>query len=69
MIIDDKDPQKYMAILEIKYMVKTSSIVDPKVYLGADVGKLLYVNYSYVWTMSSDFYVKEKIQNVKKRLK
>ena len=58
-----------MAVLESKDKVKTSSIGEAKVYLGADVGKLLYGDSSYTWTTSSDSYVKEAINNVKKRLK
>ena len=49
--------------------MKTSSIGEAKVYLGDDVGKLLYGDNSYTWTMSSDSYVKEAINNVKNRLK
>ena len=68
-IIVDKDPQNYMAILENKYTVIPYSIGEPKVYLGANVGKLLYGNSSYDWTMISGLYVEEAIKNVKKRLK
>ena len=58
-----------MAMLESKYMVKPSSIVYPKSNLGDNVGKVLYGDSSYACTMSSDSYVKEAINNVKKRLK
>ena len=44
-------------MLDSNYMVKPYSIWDPKVYLGADVGKLLYGDGSYAFTMSSDLYV------------
>ena len=67
-VIVDKNPWKYMAVLESKYKVKTSSIGEAKVYLEADAGKLLYGDSSYTWTMISDSYVKEAINNVKKRL-
>ena len=50
-------------------MVKLSSIGYPKVYFRAEIGKVLYGDGSYTWTTSSDFYVKESIKNVKKRLK
>ena len=50
----DKDPWNYMSMLESKYMVKPSSIWDPKVYLGSDIGELLYRHGSYAWTMISD---------------
>ena len=58
MLIVYKDPWKYMAILESKYMVKPSSIWYTKVYLWADVGKVFYVDGSYDLTMSSYPYVK-----------
>ena len=58
-----------MAMLDIKYTVKTSSIGDTKVYLGANFGKVSYGDGSYAWTMSSDSYVKKVIKNVNKRLK
>ena len=58
-----------MAMFGIKYIVKPSTIGDPKVYLWADVGKLLYGNSYYACTMRSGFYFKVAIKNVKKRLK
>ena len=58
-----------MAMLESKYKVKNFIIGEPKIYLGADVEKVLYVDGSYAWTMSSYLYVKEVIKNVKKRFK
>ena len=57
-----------MAVLDIKYTVKPSSIGGPKVYLGYDVGKLLYHYGSYSCTMISDSYIKEAMNNVKKWL-
>ena len=51
-----------MAMLESNYTVKPSSIGDPKVYLGADFGKVLYGDGSYAWTMSYDSYVNEAIK-------
>ena len=58
-----------MAVLESKYTVKTSIIGKPKVHLRANVGKLLYGDGSYAWTMSSDSYIKETINNADKRIK
>ena len=58
-----------MAMLESKYIVKPSSVGYPKVYLGADFGKLFYGDSSYDWTMSSGSYFKEAIKNVKNGLK
>ena len=47
----------------------TTSIGEPKVYLRADVGKLLYCDGNYAWKMSPDSHVEEAINKVKKRLK
>ena len=47
LLIFDKDRQKYTSMLESKYIMKSSSIGDPKVYLGDDVGKVLYGDGSY----------------------
>ena len=68
LLIVDKYPRKYMAILNIKYMMKPSSIGETKVYLGSDFGKVFYGNGSYTWTMISDMYAKEDLKNMKKRL-
>ena len=68
LIVDDS-PKVYMDMLEEKYTVKPSSIGVPKVYFGADIGKVKYEDNSEAWTMSSDSYVKEAIKNVKRRLK
>ena len=57
-IIVEKCPLKYMAMLEIKYTVKPYSIGDPKVYLGDNVGKVLYGDGYYALTMRYYLYVK-----------
>ena len=64
--IFDKYPEKNMDRKESKYTLKSSSIGDPKVYLGANVVKLLYGNDYYDWTMISDLYVQAAIKNMKK---
>ena len=58
-----------MVVLEIKYTVEPSSTGELKVYIGDNVGKNLYGDGSYAWTMNSDLHVKEGINNGKKRLK
>ena len=67
-LIIDKNPRKYMDMLEEKFPVKPSSIEEPKLYLGANIGRVEYPDGSKAWTMSSDSYVKEAIRNVKQRL-
>ena len=58
LLILEKYPQNYMTMLESKYTVKPSFIGDPKLYLVDDVGKLLYGDGSYTWTIISDSYIK-----------
>ena len=58
-----------MATLDSKYTVKPSNIGEDKVYLGYYVEKVLLSDGSYTWTTKSDLFVKEAINNVKKKLK
>ena len=67
-LIVDKDPRKYMEMLDSKYTVKPSSIEEPKFYLVSGVGKVLYGDGYYAWAMSCNSYFKETIKNVKKRI-
>ena len=69
MLIFDKDPRNFMVVLESKYMVEPSSIGNHRVYLGVVVGKVIYGSGYYSCIVRSDLYVKEAINNVKKRLK
>ena len=64
-----KTYQKYMAMLDSEYLVKPYSIGYPKVSLGDNVGKILFVNGSYGCTMRFDSYIKEVIKTVNNRLK
>ena len=50
----EKDTWNYMAMLEYKYTIKTFSIGEPKVYLGAHIGKGLYCDGFYACNMGSD---------------
>ena len=56
-------------MLIVKYIVNPSIMVDPELCLGADIGKVHYCYISYALTMSSDYYAKEDIGNVKKHMK
>ena len=58
-----------MSVLMQKYTVKSSSIVDIRLYLGANIGIEDYGNVSYAWTMTFYPHVKEAIRNLKKRIK
>ena len=68
-IIVEKDHSKLMSTLMKNYTVKTSSIGEPNLYLGSDIGKLDYIYGSCAWRMRQDYYIKEAIRNVKKHMK
>ena len=68
LLIIDKEPKRYMEMIQQSFTVKPSSIEEPKSYLGADVNKVYYDDGSYGWTMGSETYVKQAINNLKKRL-
>ena len=57
-----------MNILKQEYTVNPGSIGKPKTYLGAAISKALYPDGSYAWLMSSNNYVREALQNIKKEL-
>ena len=67
-LIIDKNPERFINLLNENYTVKPASIREPKVYLGADISKAYYPDGSYAWTMGSQRYVKEAIRNVEKPL-
>ena len=67
-LILDVNPREHMTMLEDNYPVKKGSIEEPKTYLGSDIGKMYYPDGTMAWTMGSNAYVKEAINNVKKRL-
>ena len=50
--------------LDQHFLLKPSSIGEPKIYLGADVKKYEIRTDEWVWAMSSDTYVKAQIKNV-----
>ena len=66
--IIDKDLSKHMYTLHDNYTVKPSSIDEPKLYLGANVNKVFYLNGTYAWAMGSTSYAKVAIKNVRKVL-
>ena len=68
-LILDKDPERFMQVLNEKYTIKPGSIGEPKVYLGGGISKALYPDGSYAWLMSSSNYVREALRNIKKDLK
>ena len=61
-LILDKKHKKYMHIDEDSNIVKPSIIGNPKVYPGADIGKIYYPDGSYAWTMRSKSYTKQKLR-------
>ena len=63
-------PKKLMDMLESKYPLKSDSIGQPMVYLGANIQKLpSNTPGKECWGASAEQYVKEAVANVKQRLK
>ena len=68
LLIIDQTPSKYMEMVSKDFTIKPGSVEVPKMYLGADIGKVSYPDGSYAWTMSSEGYVKKVVANIKKKL-
>ena len=68
LLIIDKLPQRHMKMIQEDFTVKPDSIEVPKSYLGAEIGKVVYPDGSYAWTMGAQGYVKKVVKNIKKRL-
>ena len=68
LLIIDQAPARYMKMIQENFTLKPDSIEIPKMYLGAEIGKVQYADGSYAWTMSPDSYIKKIIANIKKRL-
>ena len=68
LLIIDKQPMRYMKMIQQDFTVKPDSIERPTAYLGAEIGKVTYPDGSYAWTMGAQGYVKKVVNNVKKRL-
>ena len=66
----DKNPKKYMDMIEQDFKIKEGSVGPPRVYLGADC----QLNPSRTdsvdcWGMSAEQYCKEAVKNVKKKMR
>ena len=68
-LILDKTPKKHMDMFEESYTVKLSIIVDSKVYIGADNGRVYHYDGSYKWVMKSKSYARETTKNRRKYLR
>ena len=68
LLIIDKNPKRYMDMIQDNFTVKKDSIEVPKSYLGAEVDKMYYPDGSYAWTMGAKQYVKKAVKNLKKKL-
>ena len=58
------DPMKTMKGIQCKFKLKDDKIEDPKMYLGADLSKMLNVDGDECWSMSSDTYCQAAVKNV-----
>ena len=55
-----------MEIIKEKFTVKPESIVEPTLYLGADLNKVYFNDGSSAWLMGSSNYVENVFNNIKK---
>ena len=65
-LIVSEHPKRIMESIQSEYRVKPESIMEPKVYLGSDVGKYRFPDQPAkdYWYISSHSYVKEAVRNV-----
>jgi Reverse transcriptase (RNA-dependent DNA polymerase) len=70
LLVIAENPIEILNQLDQHYVLKPGSIGEPKVYLGAEVGKYYLPNNPQrpVWYMASEKYCKEAIRNVKRWL-
>ena len=66
------NPDRVMKDSELKYILKTSSVKEPELYLGAKISKH-YIDSSSEpdkprWSMSFDKYVKQSVMNIEAEL-
>jgi Reverse transcriptase (RNA-dependent DNA polymerase) len=61
-------PQQVMAYLSEKYTLKSGSVKEPDVYLGADIKKFAVDTDQYAWGISPDTYVKSAVIEVERKL-
>ena len=64
-----KDPKEAMSQIKESFTVKPASIEQPQKYLGADISKVYYADGSYGWTIGSETYITQAVNNLKKRMK
>ena len=61
-------PQKVMDYLSEQYTLKSGSVKEPDVYLGADIKKFVVDTDKYAWGISSDTYIKSAVAEVERKL-
>ena len=62
------DPMKMMKGIQNQFKLKDDKIVEPDMYLGAQVGKMTNAEGVECWTMSSDKYCKAAVSNIEATL-
>ena len=67
-LVIDKDPRKYMLMLQSSFKVREDTIKEPDQYLGADIGKVYFDDNTFAYTSSSESYIKNAIKNIKARM-
>ncbi len=62
------NPMETMQGIQGKFKLKNDKIVEPDIYLGAQLGKMTTAEGVDCWTMSSDKYCKDAVENVEEML-
>ena len=50
-LIVEKDPHKFISIYLDTFIIKTSSMLEKKIYLGTEIVKVHYDDGSYEWSI------------------
>ena len=64
-LVVDKDPRKFMTMLQDSYTVRKNTIKELDQYLGADIGKVHFIDGIHAWTMGSKSQVKNTVKILK----
>ena len=62
------EPMKTMKVIQPTLKLKDDKIDEPEDYLGATLEKMILLDGSECWSMSSAKYVKSAVQNVEETL-
>jgi Reverse transcriptase (RNA-dependent DNA polymerase) len=64
-----EEPEEIMKMIAEAYRLKEGSVMEPKIYLGADISKIQMADGRECWAMSAEGYVRSAVANIDKQLK